>query len=852
VGERRTAAWQDLARGVRAHLSTRPRLTPAPAPEGGTTDALLAVRGLSVRFGRLRALDGIDLEVRRGELLALAGENGAGKTTFVGCVAGDVAPDAGEIVLEGRPVPSRPRAAYRRGIAFVRQHAELCDNLDVAANLFLGRESKGLFFDHVALYEESMALLRRLRIPLPDMVGPVGSLSGGTRQLLTVAQAMLEKPRLLILDEPTFSLGVAEAARVEELVSVLHEQGTTILLVSHDVDQMFRLADRIIVLRHGRVLTDVRPEATHRDDVVAMLSGQQVDSSARRQLARLQGLVDQLASAESSSSLSVILSSLGAALKSGSLSIHLREGDKLRCAATLGFPARVPGSFASVPVGATGNPVGVAAAEEVVVVVDDVEHSPRWKALKWLARSVKVESSWSVPVMGGDGLIGVITVLLPAKGAPKRDELDLARLYAGYAASAIERDRLLSDLTARNSVLETIREVLETLTGPVPVGDGLSLALKTLRHGLQADQVVLLTRKGKDQEDDRVFAHGDPVVPGTDHLGPDGTGLTRALPEPIEHVLAFCPGDGKAIDVHVPTSPACCVAVPFSTADGAAVLMAAWRAEAVPEGATALMEDAAHSFQLSLEREEVATAHQETAALRRSQELQQAFLYLLSHELRTPLTAIRGYASSLLQTDVTWDGPSQQRFLGSIAAESARLGRLVEDLLDFSAIESGILRLHNDWCEVPLVLEAAVHCLTPPRRQMVDLDYPGDLPPVFADHDRLEQVVLNLLDNALRHNPVGTRVQVTAHAREAAVAISVSDNGSGVPMDIAASFFDPKRRRRAPTTGAGLGLSITKGIVEAHGGHIELGRLERGTEVVVTVPIEGAQRDGGHGTGIPA
>ena len=141
---------------------------------------------------------------------------------------------------------------------------------------------------------------------------------------------MLDRPRLLVLDEPTFSLGANEAAQVEELIVSLHQQGTTILLVSHDVDQMFRLADRIVILRHGRVVADVDPLASHPDDVIALLSGQQVDSSARRQLVRLQGLVDQLASTDPSSSLSVILSSLGAALNNKCLSVHLREGNVLR------------------------------------------------------------------------------------------------------------------------------------------------------------------------------------------------------------------------------------------------------------------------------------------------------------------------------------------------------------------------------------------------------------------------------------------------------------------------------------------------------------------------------------------
>jgi ABC-type proline/glycine betaine transport system ATPase subunit len=125
---------------------------------------------------------------------------------------------------------------------------------------------------------------------------------------------MGRRPRLLVLDEPTASLGVQESAQVEELIMNLREQGTTILLACHDIDQMFRLADRIVVLRQGRILADLRPADTHPDDVVALLSGQTIDSTARRQLTRLHGLTDRLVSADPGSSLSLILSALGAAL----------------------------------------------------------------------------------------------------------------------------------------------------------------------------------------------------------------------------------------------------------------------------------------------------------------------------------------------------------------------------------------------------------------------------------------------------------------------------------------------------------------------------------------------------------
>jgi signal transduction histidine kinase/ABC-type multidrug transport system ATPase subunit len=816
-----------------------------PGLERDEGPALLSVRDLSVRFGALSALDAVNLDVHSGELVAVAGENGAGKTTLVACVGGDIAPSSGRILLEGRPLPPRLRAATRRGIAIVRQHTELCGNLDIAANLFLGREGH-FFFDDVSLYGQAGAALEEWKIPLPALSTKVAALSGGMRQLLTVARVMLDRPRLLVLDEPTFSLGANETAQVEDLIASLHQQGTTILLVSHDVDQMFRLADRIVILRHGRVVADVDPLASHPDDVIALLSGQQVDSSARRQLVRLQGLVDQLASTDPSSSLSVILSSLGAALNNKCLSVHLREGDVLRCAATLGFPRTLPAGWAEIPYGSAKGPVGQASVSEQVVVDEDIEHSAGWAQLRALARTVKAESSWTVPVMGSSGLIGVITILRPTKGVPQRDELDLVRLYAGYAASAIERDRLLSDLTSRNRVLETIREVLETLTGSVSVPDGFASALRTLRRGLQADDVLLQIMKGEDRADSRSFSE-------VGSLGTTEAGGTEAAPSPLleaaSEVLTGGPHDGKAKMAQL-AGGGLRVAVPFPTEGGVAVLVVRWDDLPMPEGSTDLMEDAARSFQLALEREDAVVAHQETAALRRSQEMQQGFLSRLSHELRTPLTAIRGYASSLLQPDVTWDGDSQQRFLNTVAVESARLGRLVEDLLDFSAIESGILRLQSDWCDLALVLEATVGCLPAPSRAMVRVLIDPSFPAVWADHDRMEQVLLNLIDNGLRHNPEGTHVEVSALIEGATAAISVTDDGTGVPDDVAGAFFEPKNRRRTLTAGAGLGLSIARGIVEAHGGMIELKRPESGgTQVRVSVPVEGTGRGANEAVG---
>ena len=216
------------------------------------------------------------------------------------------------------------------------------------------------------------SLLAELHIPLKDTTLSVRGLSGGQRQLVAVARAMGRRPRLLALDEPTASLGVKESAQVEELIMGLREQGTTILLACHDIDQMFRLADRIVVLRQGRIVADLRPADTHPDDVVALLSGQQIDSSARRQLTRLHGLTDRLVSADPSSSLSLILSALGAALSSERLCIHLVSDRTLFCAASLGFTPGELEPWARLPFGPGGGPVGLAAADERPVIADNV------------------------------------------------------------------------------------------------------------------------------------------------------------------------------------------------------------------------------------------------------------------------------------------------------------------------------------------------------------------------------------------------------------------------------------------------------------------------------------------------
>jgi signal transduction histidine kinase/ABC-type multidrug transport system ATPase subunit len=809
---------------------------------------LLSVSGVNVNFGPVRALSGVNMTIGDGELVALAGEPGAGKTTLVRSIGGDIAPDAGRIALAGQPVPVGPGVGRRRGVGVVWQDLALCENLDVAENLLLGQETRRLMFSDSRFHAAAASLLESLQIPIRDTTRLVGTLSAGQRQLVALARAVSHAPALLVLDEPTTSLGLVEAGQVEELITSLRAQGTTILLATRDIDQMFRLADRIVVLRHGRVVADLDPQGTHPDDVAALLSGQEVDSSARGQLTRLHGLAGRLVSADPSSSLSLILSALGAALGTETVCIHVASGGSLVCAASLGFGSGQIARWSQLPFGAAGGPAGRAAAHEQQVVEEDLRSSNPWEQFGEITSSAPLASSWSVPVMGPAGVSAVITVFRPTPGAPQRDELDLLTLYAGYAASAVERDRLLDQVTARNRVLETIREMLETLAGPVTVADGLVTALQSLRRGLRADEVALRSLIDGEEITTRAFAGPFSTDPAT---------ISGSLEAASRQALADGRRDGSARGFGG-TLRRRILAVPFMAPAGPTVLLAGWDGLQVTEDETALIEDAAHSLRLALEREEAALAHQEAVALRRSRELQRGFLSRLSHELRTPLTAIRGYASSLMQPDVTWDGDSQQRFLERIAAESARLGRLVDDLLDFSAIESGVMRLQPDWCDMRLVLEAAISCLPDDWAATVSVSCDEALPAVWADHDRLEQVFVNLLNNAFRHNPPGTRVSVIAReltsmapstppslgdvegasAATPEVEISVIDDGSGFPEAIASAPFEPARRQRSHSAGAGLGLSIARGIVAAHGGRIELAPVPVGTAFRISLPVE--------------
>jgi D-xylose transport system permease protein len=217
---------------------------------------VLSVRGIEKHFGAVRALNGIDLDIPRGQVTALVGDNGAGKSVLIKCVGGIHEPDAGEIIWEGKPVRIRtPREAAALGIEVVYQDLALCDNLDVVENMFLGREvlATGLL-DEGSMERIASKTLSELRVTtLQSVREPVASLSGGQRQSIAVAKAVMWNSKLVILDEPTAALGVAQTKQVLDLVRRLADQGLAVIMVSHNLNDVFAVADRLAVLRLGKL-----------------------------------------------------------------------------------------------------------------------------------------------------------------------------------------------------------------------------------------------------------------------------------------------------------------------------------------------------------------------------------------------------------------------------------------------------------------------------------------------------------------------------------------------------------------------------------------------------------------------
>ncbi|MFF5563975.1 ATP-binding cassette domain-containing protein [Streptomyces sp. NPDC012623] len=249
-----------------------------------TATPVLALRGVSKRFGAVQALTDVELEVHPGEVVALVGDNGAGKSTLVKTIAGVHPIDDGAIEWEGdRVTVGRPQDAQGLGIATVYQDLALCDNLDVVGNLYLGRELRRWgVLDEVEMERRSRELLTTLSIRIPSVRIPIASLSGGQRQTVAIARSMLGEPKLVILDEPTAALGVEQTAQVLDLVERLRERGLAVLLISHNMADVKAVADKVAVLRLGRNNGVFDVASTSQEEIIAAITGATDNAVTRR------------------------------------------------------------------------------------------------------------------------------------------------------------------------------------------------------------------------------------------------------------------------------------------------------------------------------------------------------------------------------------------------------------------------------------------------------------------------------------------------------------------------------------------------------------------------------------------
>ena len=238
--------------------------------------ATLELREVHKSFGSVQALRGVDFEVREGEVMALVGDNGAGKSTLIKCVAGIYSTDSGQVLFDGQPVSiSGPKDAAKLGIEVVYQDLALCDNLDVVQNMYLGREEHDPIFRlrEAPMEQRTTETLKSLAVTtIRSVRQPVATLSGGQRQSVAVARAVLWNNRVVFLDEPTAALGVAQTRQVLDLVKRLGDQGLAVVLVSHNLSDVFEVADRITVLRLGRNVGVYEKSATTEQEIVQAIT----------------------------------------------------------------------------------------------------------------------------------------------------------------------------------------------------------------------------------------------------------------------------------------------------------------------------------------------------------------------------------------------------------------------------------------------------------------------------------------------------------------------------------------------------------------------------------------------------
>jgi ABC-type sugar transport system ATPase subunit len=244
-------------------------------------ETLLRAVDLTKRFGGLVAVDHVSLEINQGEVVGLVGDNGAGKSTFIKMVSGVYPPDDGELFFDNHRVTlSGPRDARNLGIETIYQDLALAENLDVGANIFLGREIKRAYLggvihtlDRSKMLKESDTVLSRLDIHIPSLTQHIRNLSGGQRQSVAIARSIYWNARMVIMDEPTAALGVTEQRKVLTLVRTLAEQGVPVVIISHNMQDVFAVADRIVVMRRGKKVGELEAAKTTPDEVVSLMVG---------------------------------------------------------------------------------------------------------------------------------------------------------------------------------------------------------------------------------------------------------------------------------------------------------------------------------------------------------------------------------------------------------------------------------------------------------------------------------------------------------------------------------------------------------------------------------------------------